>query len=392
MKHMRKPSTVWIIFLILFISMSLMLIAGESVIHIARQELETRALETTKAEIGHISDALYAQLTSIQMENTEILNNESVLALAMRSSILDKFEMVSYKSAIMKLMRTELSRTNIATKAQLYIPTVRTIITPQKAVEVSDEELQELLSIVTAFPNGLYYTEGEIGFWSASPLIYNAAAARDSRIMMTGIPRSFLREMLGSYTQPIGCQLLLTFGNHILANSHDIEWDESVYGEFPKDVKTVESGGSSYYVIRAKHAFSDLSIVAVLPVNNVMRNMHRLQRMMKILELISLLILALAAVAYYRIVCAPLKRSADRPGIQIPPAGGQRGKESAAISDLPALSLQHLFPIAQSDPAGGKRPGQPHGRSDGELPALYRPPGRPLRHAGGGAGARPELR
>ena len=182
MKHMRKPSTVWIIFLILFISMSLMLIAGESVIHIARQELETRALETTKAEIGHISDALYAQLTSIQMENTEILNNESVLALAMRSSILDKFEMVSYKSAIMKLMRTELSRTNIATKAQLYIPTVRTIITPQKAVEVSDEELQELLSIVTAFPNGLYYTEGEIGFWSASPLIYNAAAARDSRI------------------------------------------------------------------------------------------------------------------------------------------------------------------------------------------------------------------
>ena len=308
MKHMKKPSTVWIIFLILFISMSLMLIAGESVIHIARQELETRALETTKAEIGHISDALYAQLTSIQMENTEILNNESVLALAMRSSILDKFEMVSYKSAIMKLMRTELSRTNIATKAQLYIPTVRTIITPQKAVEVSDEELQELLSIVTAFPNGLYYTDGEIGFWRASPLIYNAAAARDSRIMMTGIPRSFLREMLGSYTQPIGCQLLLTFGNHILANSHDIEWDESVYGEFPKDVKTVESGGSSYYVIRAKHAFSDLSIVAVLPVNNVMRNMHRLQLMMKILELISLLILALAAVAYYRIVCAPLKR------------------------------------------------------------------------------------
>ena len=308
MKHMKKPSTVWIIFLILFISMSLMLIAGESVIHIARQELETRALETTKAEIGHISDALYAQLTSIQMENTEILNNESVLALAMRSSILDKFEMVSYKSAIMKLMRTELSRTNIATKAQLYIPTVRTIITPQKAVEVSDEELQELLSIVTAFPNGLYYTEGEIGFWSASPLIYNAAAARDSRIMMTGIPRSFLREMLVSYTQPIGCQLLLTFGSSVLASSHDLPWDENVFIGSDEDVKMIKSGGSSYYVIRARHAFSDLSIIAVLPVDNVMSNMYRLQRMMKILEMISLLIIVLAAAAYYRIVCAPLKR------------------------------------------------------------------------------------
>ena len=309
MKHMRKPSTVWIIFLILFISMSLMILAGESVIHIAGSELENLALETTKAEIGHISDALYSQLTAIQMENIEVLNNESVLALAMRSSILDKYEMVSFKSAIMKLMRSELSQTNITATARLYIPTVHTIITPQKAVEVSEKELQQLLAIVAAFPNGLYYTDSEMGFWSASPLIYDASAAQDSRIMMTGIQRSFLREMLRSYTQqPIDCQLLLTFGNHILANSHDVEWDESVYGEFQNDVKTVESGGSSYYVIRAKHAFSDLSIVAVLPVDNVMSNMYRLQRMMKILEMISLLILALAAVAYYRIVCAPLKR------------------------------------------------------------------------------------
>lgn len=307
-KHMRKPSTIWIIFLILLISMALMLIAGESVIHIARQDLETRALETTKAEIGHISDALYAQLTSIQMQNTEILNNESVLALAMRSSILDKFEMVSYKSTIMKLMRTKLSQTNIAAKAQLYIPTVRTIITPQKAVEVSDSELRELLSIVTAFPNGLYYTDGEIGFWSASPLIYDPAAAGNSRIMMTGIPRSFLREMLVSYTQPIDCRLLLTFGSAVLVSSHDIPWDENVFGSSDEEIKKIESGGSSYYVIRARHAFSDLSIIAVLPVDNVMSNMYRLQRMMKVLELISLLIIVLAAAAYYRIVCAPLKR------------------------------------------------------------------------------------
>ena len=143
----------------------------------------------------------------------------------MRSSILDKFEMVSYKSAIMKLMRTKLSQTNIATKAQLYIPTVRTIITPQKAVEVSEEELQELLSIVTAFPNGLYYTEGEIGFWSASPLIYDATMARDSRIMMTGIQRSFLREMLDSFTQPIG--MASTFDRDLLRQAGDVMGRES---------------------------------------------------------------------------------------------------------------------------------------------------------------------
>ena len=100
-----------------------------------------------------------------------MLNNESILALAMRSSILDKYEMVSYKSAIMKLMRAELSQANITATAQLYIPTVHTIITPQKAVEVSEKELRQVLDIVAAFPNGLYYTDSEMGFWSASPLI-----------------------------------------------------------------------------------------------------------------------------------------------------------------------------------------------------------------------------
>ena len=308
MKHTRKPSTVWIIFLILFISMALMVVSGEVMIRIARQELETRALETTKAEIGHISDALYAQLTSIQTENTEILNNESVLALAMRSSILDSYEMVSYKSAIMKLMRTKIAQTNIATRAQLYIPTVHTIITPQKAVEVSDQELRELLSIVTAFPNGLYYTEDEIGFWSASPLIYNPAAAPNSRIMMNGIPRSALREMLDAYTQPIGCQLVLTFDSVVLASSQGALLDESVLGSSDEDVRMIQSGIHAYYVIRARHAFSSLSIIAVLPVDSVMRNIYRLQGMMKIWELISLLIIGLAAMAYYRVVCAPLKR------------------------------------------------------------------------------------
>ena len=294
MKHTRKPSTVWIIFLILFVSMALMVISGEVMIRIARQELETRTMENTKAEIGHISSALYAQLTSIQTENTEILNNESVLALAMRSSILDKYEMVSYKSAIMKLMRTKISQTNITTRAQLYIPTVHTIITPQKAVEVSEDELQALLSIVTVFPNGLYYTDDEIGFWSASPLIYNPAAARDSRIMMNGIPRSELRDMLDAYTQPIGCHLLLTFGSNVLASSHGALWDENLLGPSDAEIGMIKSNGSSYYVIRASHAFSDLSIIAVLPVDNVMRNIYRLQRMMKIWELISLLIIGLA--------------------------------------------------------------------------------------------------
>ena len=96
-----KPRAIGIIFLILLVSLSLMVAAGEAAIRTAGSELRSRALETTRAEIGYISDALYSQLTQIQLQSTEILNSDTVLALAMRSAILDRYEVVSYENAIM---------------------------------------------------------------------------------------------------------------------------------------------------------------------------------------------------------------------------------------------------------------------------------------------------
>ena len=42
-----------------------MVIASEYMITIASNELRKRALDTSKTEIGYISDALYSQLTAI---------------------------------------------------------------------------------------------------------------------------------------------------------------------------------------------------------------------------------------------------------------------------------------------------------------------------------------
>ncbi len=196
MRKMRKPSAVSIIFLILLMGMAFVIIACEWTIGAAANELRTRALETCKAEIGYISDALYSQLTAIQLQNMEILNNESVLALAMRSSILDKYETVSYENTVMKLIRSKLSQLNLIASARLFIPTIRTMITTQKASAASDEELAEVLGIIRDFPNGLYYTDENMGFWSASPLIRDASLAQDSRIMLTGIRRDSLKTLL----------------------------------------------------------------------------------------------------------------------------------------------------------------------------------------------------
>ena len=82
-----KPRAIGIIFLILLVSLSLMVAAGEAAIRTAGSELRSRALETTRAEIGYISDALYSQLTQIQLQSTEILNSDTVLALAMAMAL-----------------------------------------------------------------------------------------------------------------------------------------------------------------------------------------------------------------------------------------------------------------------------------------------------------------
>ena len=308
MKRTRKPSAIGIIFLILLISMTLMVVASELTITIASNELRSRALETCEAEIDYISDALYSQLTSIQMQNIDILNNESVLALAMRSSILDKYEIVSYENTIMKLIRSKLSQMNLSTSAQLYIPTINTLITTQKASEATQRDLDEMESIIAAFPNGLYYTDEYMGFWSASPLVHNPATAMASRIMLTRIQRDSLESMLQKYTSHVNeHQLILSFRDHVIASSHDIEWDEELFGETGEKVKTVKRDGSLYYVIRAKHAFSDLAIHAILPVDKVMKNMYRLRSMLKTLELICILTVVLATIAFYRVICRPLK-------------------------------------------------------------------------------------
>ena len=313
LKQAKKPSVIVMIFLILLISLSLMVIASEYMITIASNELRKRALDTSKTEIGYISDALYSQLTAIQLQNTEILNNETVLALAMRSSILDKYETVSYENAIMKLIRSKLSQINLTASSQLYIPTINTILTTQKAAKATQEELVYIQNIVTAFPGGLYYTNEHMGFWSASPLIHDASAAMNSRIMLTSIHRNSLETLLQNYsTQPNECQLLLTVGNHVIASSHEAEWDDALLVQAGEEVRTVSSGGSQYYFIQTKHSFSDLFIIAILPVDNVMSNMYRLQRMLKTLEIIGILTVLLATLAFYQIICRPLKNISSK--------------------------------------------------------------------------------
>ena len=308
MKRKRRPSVVGIVFLILLVSMAFMVIASEWTISTAGHELRTRALETCQAEIGYISDALYSQLTAIQLQNVEILNHESVLALAVRNSILDRYETVSYESAIMKLIRSRLAQLNLIASAQLYLPTIRTVITAQKAAEATEQETAELQDIIRAFPSGLFYTDEYMGFWSASPLVHNASLAGDSRVMITRIQRESLREMLRKYTSnPNGYKLVLTFGSHVIVSSHDTPWDERIFSVPAEGVQTVTLAGSDHFVIRAKHAFSDLAIVAVLPVKNVTRSLDRLQHMLKMLEFICLLIVLLSTFSFYQITCKPLK-------------------------------------------------------------------------------------
>ena len=312
-KPRRKPSVIVIIFLILLVSLLLMVVASEYTITAASSELRNRALETSRSEISYISDALYSQLTAIQLQNTEILNNETVLALAMRSSILDRYEMVTYKNTIIKLIRTKLSQINLTASSQLYIPTINTLITTQKASEATESELSEIRKIITDFPGGLYYTDEHMGFWSASPLIYDTSAALKSRIMLTSIQRKSLETLLQNYsTKPNECQLLLTVRNHVIANSHDMAWDEGLFASADGDVRTVSRDGSQYYIIQTRHGFSDLSIVAILPVDNVMSNMYRLQRRLKTLEIIGILSMLLATIAFYQIICRPLKNISSK--------------------------------------------------------------------------------
>ena len=171
MKRTRKPSVLSIVFPILLISLVIMILACEGTITVSVGELQARALETCQAEIDYISDALYSQLTSIQLQNVEILNSESVLALAMRNMILDRYETVSYENTVMRLIRARLSQLNLIASAQLYIPTMKTMITAQKAALATDGEMEDMLRIIRDFPDGLYCTEEESGFWSASPLV-----------------------------------------------------------------------------------------------------------------------------------------------------------------------------------------------------------------------------
>ena len=199
MRRRRKPSVIGIIFAILLLSLAFMVIASELTITTASNELRTRALEDCRAEIGYISDALYTQLTNIQLQNIDILNNESVLALAMRSTILDKYETVSHENAVMKLIRFKLSQLNLITSAQLYISSINTLITPQKAAVATAQDWSAILGIVTRFPNGVYYTDESVGFWSASPLIHDPAMIKASRIMLMSVQRNSLKNLLQKY-------------------------------------------------------------------------------------------------------------------------------------------------------------------------------------------------
>ena len=307
-RRIGRPSVIGIIFLILLISLMLMVIACESTITAAGNELRNRALETTQAEIGYISDALYSQLTAIQLQNTDILNNETVLALAMRSSIMDGYEKVSCENTVMKLIRSKLSQINLTASSQLYIPAIDTVITAQKASGATREELAEIMRIIGAFPGGAYYTDETMGFWSASPLVRDASAALKSRIMFTSIDRRSLKGLLQSRSsRPDDCQLLLLLGDHVIASSHDTVWDESLFAGTGEDVRTVTRGGSQYYIIRTRHDFSDLSITAVLPVDNVMSGMYRLRKMLRSLEIICILTVVTATAAFWQMIVRPLK-------------------------------------------------------------------------------------
>ena len=313
MKRTRKPSVIVIIFLILLVSMAFMVIAGEWTISTAGSELRTKALDTCRAEVGYISDALFSELTDIQLRNVEILNHETVLALTMRSSILDRYQIVSYETTIMKMIRSQLTRLDLATSARLYIPTLQTVITPQQATAASGRELNELVEIIRSFPGGLYYTDEYLGFWSAFPLVSDASRALDSRIMLTWIRRDSIRDMLKNYAaDPDGYQLLLTADSHLIAGSHEALLDEALLREQAEDVETITLRDGDYYVIRAKHSFSGLSIVAVLPVRNITRNMDRLRDRLRMLELICLLIVLLFTFSFYRISCKPLKDISTR--------------------------------------------------------------------------------
>ena len=131
--------------------------------------------------------------------------------------------------------------------------------------------------------------------------------------MLTSIHRKSLETLLQHYsTQPNDCQLLLMLRNHVIAASHDMEWDESLFTGTDGEIGTVSRNGSLFYFIRTKHSFSDLSIIAILPVDNVMHTMYRLQRMLKTLEIIGILTVLLATVAFYQIICRPLKHISSR--------------------------------------------------------------------------------
>ena len=308
MKLTHKPSMISMILPILIVSMFLMILACERTIATSSNALRSRALETCQAEISYISDALYSQLTEMQLQNVEILNHETVLALTVRSAILDRYETVTYENSIMKMIRSRLAQQNLAASAQLYIPTIRTLITPQKSSAVTEEEMQTMAELIRAFPDGMYYTDDSLGFWSASPLIRDPASLSGSRLMFTSIRRDALRSMLQKYTAHTGdYQLLLTYDSHVLANSHDILWDESVLADTEEGVKTVSMNGSRYYMIRAEHDSSRLSLVGVLLVDHVMRTLYRHRQMLRILEAVCVLIMLLFTAAFYRVIIRPVR-------------------------------------------------------------------------------------
>ena len=309
MKRTRKPSVIGVVFPILIAAMVVMIAACEWTITVSGDELRSRALETCRAEVGYISDALYSQLTEIQLRNVEILNSDSVLALAMRSSIMDRYETVAGESAVMKQIRSGLSRLNLVdVSARLYIPAIGTMIPAQKASAASEEEKDEIVEIVRDFPNGLYCTDGHMGFWSASPLVRDPSRALESRVMLTQVRQDSLRSLLKRYASHSGdTQLFLIFGSHVIASSRDAAWDEGIFADPGEEVKTVDAADGRYYVIRADHPSSGLAIAAALPADSVMSNLYRLRRMLRTLEIICVLIVLLAAFAFYRVVCRPLK-------------------------------------------------------------------------------------
>ena len=70
--------------------------------------------------------------------------------------------------------------------------------------------------------------------------------------------------------------------------------------------------GKQYYFIRTRHDFSDLSIAAILPVDQVMSSLYRLQRLLRLLEIIGVLTVLLATAAFYQVICRPLKNISDK--------------------------------------------------------------------------------